>query len=216
MGKKGFFLTKKGLPLRAISAFSTKKYRKMKNLTLFVSYNPNIGDEQTLAIRIHTIGVANGLTMFLPDRFNSINELDANTKTRIASADYYLVFALSNKLSEAVKAEIQFASQHIDKSNIIVVYDDKKMQKLSLEAGISVVVCNLEEEDAEQISERLFKLVFEKRKIAIAAAQQKAIQEKQKTEIKQLEVENKNLKLFLAVMVFAVALFALMKISKSK
>lgn len=95
----------------------------MTGNTLFITYNPNQLDEQTLAIRLHTIGAANGFRIFLPDRFNSDRVLDIETKRRIEESDYFILFSFSVKLSPTVVDEINYAWQRFkDKSRIIIIY----------------------------------------------------------------------------------------------
>lgn len=81
------------------------------NKTLFITYNPKNADEQTLALRLHSIAVANGFTACLPDRYDSLTTISENTKNRILQADYVIMFALTNRLSSVVKEEIEFAYQ---------------------------------------------------------------------------------------------------------
>ncbi len=91
--------------------------------TIFITYNPNSNFEQTLAIRLHTIGASSGFMMYLPDRYNSNKILDEETKFRIKKADYVVMFSIS-PLSNIVKQEIEYAYSVLkDKSKIIVIYD---------------------------------------------------------------------------------------------
>ena len=63
--------------------------------SVFISYNPNSDIEQTLAVRLHTIGAVHGFTMLLPERFG-FSKLPTNeTKSRILSADYFILFSSS-------------------------------------------------------------------------------------------------------------------------
>ncbi len=102
----------------------------MKPTTIFITYNPNIATEHTLAVRLHTIGAVNGFLMYLPDRYNSNTILDTETKQRINKADYLVFFSLGT-LSQIVKQEIAYAFQHFqDKSKIIVIYDAKQGKNL--------------------------------------------------------------------------------------
>ena len=59
----------------------------MRNPVIFISYNPRNHDEETLAIRLHTIGAVNGFNMLLPDRYHSTTVIDDETKRR--SLDYW-------------------------------------------------------------------------------------------------------------------------------
>jgi hypothetical protein len=98
--------------------------------TIFITYNPNVAPEQTLAIRLHTIGAVNGFRMYLPDRYNSDSILDAETQRRINLSGYMVFFSLG-MLSPIVKAEINYAFQHLqDKTKIIVIYDSRKGKNL--------------------------------------------------------------------------------------
>ncbi len=109
----------------------------MKSNTLFITYNPNQLDEQTLAIRLHTIGAANGFRMFLPDRYSSDRVLDTETKRRIDESDYFILFSLTRKLSPTVMDEINYAWQRFkDKGKIIVIYRTDVPKSLNPQASI--------------------------------------------------------------------------------
>ncbi|MBK9014661.1 MAG: toll/interleukin-1 receptor domain-containing protein [Saprospiraceae bacterium] len=95
----------------------------MNSNTLFISYNPYQPEEQTLAIRLHTIGAANGFRVFLPDRFNSDSILDRSTQARIDQSNYFILFSLTPTLSPIVQDEINYAWKKFkDKSKIILIY----------------------------------------------------------------------------------------------
>lgn len=97
----------------------------MKDSTIFISYNPNNDLEQTLAVRLHTIGAVSGFRMYLPDRYNSNFILDFETKNKINEAEYFIMFS-TQKLSKIVLQEINYAfNQWKDKSKIIVIYDKR-------------------------------------------------------------------------------------------
>lgn len=90
---------------------------------VFISYNPNSEVEQTLAIRLHTIGSVSGYNMMLPDRAFGSNVVSTETRNRITLSDYFIVFSTA-KLSEVVRQEIEIAfNKHRDRSRILVVYD---------------------------------------------------------------------------------------------
>jgi hypothetical protein len=98
-----------------------------KQPTVFISYNSNSDLEQTLAMRLHTIGAVHGLNMHLPDRFNSDNIISPETQSRINFSDYYILFSTNKQLSKAALNEIQYAFQkYNDKSRIIIIYDAAK------------------------------------------------------------------------------------------
>lgn len=97
----------------------------MQDPTIFITYNPNNNLEQTLAVRLHTIGAVSGFRMYLPDRYNSNSVLDRETKMRIDEAEYFIMFS-TQELSKIVLDEITYAfSQLNDKSKIIVIYDER-------------------------------------------------------------------------------------------
>lgn len=91
--------------------------------SMFISYNPHSELEQTLAVRLHTIGSVSGFQMFLPDRYHGSKTIDISTQERIRQADWFVVFT-TQQLSSIVLEEIRFAYQlKHDKSKIIIVYD---------------------------------------------------------------------------------------------
>jgi hypothetical protein len=109
--------------LKRIRIFLKERENKMKDKTIFITYNPNSEAEQTLAVRLHTIGAVNGFRMYLPDRFNSNTFLDIETKRRIEESGFFVVFSMSY-LSDIVKQEIEYAYQVLqDKSKILVIYN---------------------------------------------------------------------------------------------
>lgn len=103
----------------------------MKPTTIFITYNPNVESEETLAARLHTIGAVSGFTMYLPDRFNSESEISEETKARISRSNYFVMFS-TKPLSDIVKQEIEFAFNYFhDKSKILVIYDKEKGKNIS-------------------------------------------------------------------------------------
>ncbi len=91
--------------------------------TVFISYNPNSDIEQTLAVRLHTIGAVHGFNMLLPDRVGFTKSVSNETKSRILSSDYFILFS-TTALSATVLGEIRIAASKLhDKSKILVIYD---------------------------------------------------------------------------------------------
>jgi hypothetical protein len=108
----------------------------MKSNTLFITYNPQQPEEQTLAVRLHTIGAVNGFRMFLPDRFNSTRVLDVETKRRIDDSDYFILFSFTDRLSPTVIDEINYAWLRFkEKRKIIVIYHSHAERSLNPEAS---------------------------------------------------------------------------------
>ena len=98
--------------------------------SVFISYNPNSDIEQTLAVRLHTIGAVHGFNMLLPDRIGFNRTVSIETKNRILSADYFILFS-TTVLSNIVLEEIQIAASKLhDKSKILVIYDISVGQNL--------------------------------------------------------------------------------------
>ena len=101
----------------------------MSPTTVFVTYNPNNDFEQTLAVRLHTIGAVHGFNMLLPDRYNGNTKLNSETLHRIKSSDYFIFFSTS-PLTGIVQQEISSAFTHLkDKSKILIIYDKVKNLK---------------------------------------------------------------------------------------
>jgi hypothetical protein len=98
---------------------------------VFISYNPDSEAEQTLALRLHTIGAVHGFNMILPDRSLSSRVVSPETKGRIQLSDYFIVFS-TESLSAVVMDEIGIAfSKHHDKSKILVIYDKSRSKKVA-------------------------------------------------------------------------------------
>jgi hypothetical protein len=92
--------------------------------SIFISYNPNSDIEQTLAVRLHTIGAVHGFSMLLPDRTGYGKGISTETKNRILQTDYFILFS-TTQISSIVYEEISFAYSHLqDKSKILVIYDE--------------------------------------------------------------------------------------------
>jgi fructose-specific phosphotransferase system component IIB len=98
----------------------------MKPVTVFVTYNPANEFEQTLAVRLHTIGAVHGFNMLMPDRHGSNGTINHETAYRIKSADYFILFSTS-VLTPAVQQEVAAAFTHLkDKSKIVIIYNRVK------------------------------------------------------------------------------------------
>jgi hypothetical protein len=90
--------------------------------SIFITYNPDSELERTLAVRLHTIGAVNGFQMYLPDRYDSVGSVSQETRHRIASAYWFILFS-THTLSSVVREEIRFAIEYShDPTRIIVVY----------------------------------------------------------------------------------------------
>ncbi len=125
----------------------------MNRPTIFISYNPNSEFEQTLAVRLHTMGAVNNFRMFLPDRYNSDFGIDEETKFRIQQADWFLVFS-TGELSQTVKEEIEYAWQIFkNKSKIIVIYNflEGKTLQGDITHHFTEIYFNPHTEDFDQI-----------------------------------------------------------------
>lgn len=93
--------------------------------TVFISYNPASDLEQTLAVRLHTIGSVSGFEMLLPDRSHHSKTISLETKNRINISSYFIVFSTS-LLSPIVHDEIAWAFAKLrDRSRIIIIYDKR-------------------------------------------------------------------------------------------
>lgn len=101
----------------------------MKQPTVFVTYNPGNDFEQTLAVRLHTIGAVHGFNMLMPDRFSNHAVLNSETVFRIKSSDYFIVFSTS-PLTPIVLNEVRTAFTHLkDKSKVLIIYNKVKNLK---------------------------------------------------------------------------------------
>jgi hypothetical protein len=91
--------------------------------TVFISYNPASTVEQTLAIRLHTIGAVHGFNMLLPDRTFTAQSVSNETRNRILLSDFFILFSTA-PMSNVVQEEISIAYSKLhDRSKILVVYD---------------------------------------------------------------------------------------------
>jgi hypothetical protein len=121
----------------------------MKQTSVFVTYNPGNEFEQTLAVRLHTIGAVHGFTMLMPDRFNSTAKLNAETIHRIKSADYFIFFSTS-PLTPIVQQEINTAFTHLkDKSKILIIYN--KVKNLKHNQNCTEVFIDAKKESSQEI-----------------------------------------------------------------
>jgi len=81
--------------------------------------------EQTLAVRLFTIGAVHSFTMLLPDPSPYPRGVSTETRCRIFQADYFILFS-TGILSKEVIQEIELAFSKLnDKSKILVVYDKR-------------------------------------------------------------------------------------------
>ena len=127
----------------------------MKETTVFVTYNPRNEFEQTLAIRLHTIGAVHGFNMLMPDRFNGNGKLNSETIYRINSSDYFILFS-TGKSTRIVLEEIKVAFAHLkNKSKILIIYD--RVKNLKQDANCTEVFINSLKETPQQILDKVIK-----------------------------------------------------------
>ncbi len=123
--------------------------------TIFLSYNSGFDLEETLAVRLHTIGAVHGFRMFLPDRYDNHESVSAETRNRILMSDYFILFSTS-VLGTQVQQEIAIASQHLkDKSKILVVYDRHKGKNIKGADNCTEIYIDSRAESTQQILERI-------------------------------------------------------------
>lgn len=123
--------------------------------TIFLSYNSGSDLEETLAVRLHTIGAVHGFKMLLPDRYDSNELVSAETRNRIVLANYFILFSTS-ELGKQVQQEISIAFQQLnDKSKIIVVYDRHKGKNIKGADNCTEIYIDSRTETTQQILERI-------------------------------------------------------------
>ena len=127
----------------------------MKETTVFVTYNPRKEFEQTLAIRLHTIGAVHGFNMLMPDRFNANGKMNSETVYRINSSDYFILFS-TGKPTRIVLEEIKVAFAHLkDKSKILIIYD--RVKNLKHDENCTEVFIDSLKETPQQILDKVIK-----------------------------------------------------------
>ena len=121
----------------------------MRETTVFVSYNPGNDFEQTLAVRLHTLGAVHGFNMVMPDRFNGNGKLNSETIFRIRSSDYFILFSTS-ALTSIVQQEVNTAFAHLkDKSKILIIYN--KVKNLRHSENCTEVIIDAGKDSPQQI-----------------------------------------------------------------
>ena len=123
--------------------------------TIFLSYNSGSDLEETLAVRLHTIGAVHGFRMLLPDRYDNYELVSPETRNRIVMSDYFILFS-TKVLGLQVQEEIAIAFQHLnDKSKIIVVYDRHKGKNIKGADNCTEIYIDSRAESTQQILERI-------------------------------------------------------------
>ncbi|MEO9484707.1 MAG: hypothetical protein ABJG47_14710 [Ekhidna sp.] len=132
--------------------------------SIFISYNPNSHEEETLAVRLQTIGAVSGFEMFLPDRYGK-NYVDDETVRRIKSADYFIIFA-TNKLSRIVLEEISIAYEHFqDPSKILVICNMYHSNSIGIDhSEMTLVEFNPQAEGVEAATKAALDIISKKEK----------------------------------------------------
>jgi len=191
----------------------------MKEKTIFISYNPTSAAEQTLALRLHTIGAVNGFKMFLPDRFNSETYIDESTKNRINEAGFFVVFSTS-PLSTIVKQEIEHAYSVLkDASKIIVIYSTQvgKNLKGNIVNHFTSVEFDPLTEGSDIVIKKIFDAIFQKQQQDLIQKIQEETNAKAKKELKKQQEETTRLQnALLAVLGIGVGLMILNEILNNK
>lgn len=188
----------------------------MKPITIFITYNPKVSNEQTLAVRLHTVGAVSGFRVYLPDRYNSESILDTETKTRIDNADFMILFSFTNQLSSVVKQEIEYAYQRFngDASKIIVIYNTQKTLSGTMTEHFTEIYNDINKESQDQIIRNIFEKVFQKQQIEIQNKIHEAQIQKQKAEVKRLKSEKQTQNALLAFIAVGLGLAILANIAK--
>jgi hypothetical protein len=190
----------------------------MKPTTIFITYNPQVPAEQTLAVRLHSIGAVSGFRMYMPDRYNSDSFLDTETQRRIENADYMVFFSLGT-LSPIVKQEIEFAFQHFkDKSKIIVIYDERKGKNITGDITEHFTAFHLNPMDyaPDNVLQNIINQIFQKQQIATQQiAEQQTAQNKRSALVRQKQA-NESQNAFIALLGIGLGLLVLGALAKDK
>lgn len=145
----------------------------MNPATIFVTYNSGNDFEQTLAVRLQTLGAIHGFNMLMPDRYGQNVKLSQETRFRINSSDYFIFFSTS-ELTPEVQAEIQAAYEHLhDKSRIVIVYDRVKNIQHSL--NCTEVYINSSEDSIQGILKKTISRIRENQQQTNKITQQNTI-----------------------------------------
>ncbi len=132
--------------------------------TIFITYNPGVPQEETLAVRLQTIASINGFESFLPDRYGkTIND---DTIHRINSSDYFVIFA-TGRISKLVESEMNFAFEHLnDPQKIFVIYDQSSVRNLPINTQEATLIpFDVRNESVDQVINKIVqKLSSDKRK----------------------------------------------------
>lgn len=121
---------------------------------IFISYNPKVQAEQSLALRMQTLGALYGLSVSLPDRVGTIG-LKETTKQRIHRASLFIVFATRNLTRDVVR-EINYANELA--KTIIVVYDKDVKNNLNIE-GVHEIEYSQKTDSPEKIITEINKII---------------------------------------------------------
>lgn len=192
-------------------------FKKMKTTTIFITYNPQVSAEQTLAVRLHSIGAVSGFRMFMPDRYNSESFLDTETQRRIENADYMVFFSLGT-LSSIVKQEIEFAFQHFkDKSKIIVIYDERKGKNITGDVTEYFTAFHLNPQAyaPDSVLQNIINQIFQKQQVAQQIEKQQTAQQKRSALVRQKQA-NENQNAFIALLGIGLGLLVLGALAKDK
>lgn len=125
---------------------------------IFISYNPVEQAEQSLAIRLQTLGSLYGLHVSLPDRVGT-KALKITTKERIQSAGLFIVFS-TRSLTKQVKDEIDYALTL--KKQIVVVYDKDVRTNINL-SGVTEIEYDKRNDSPEKVLGEVLKVVNTKK-----------------------------------------------------
>lgn len=137
-------------------------FAEMKPTTVFVTYNPGNDFEQTLAVRLHTIGAVHGFNMLMPDRFNSNGKLSNETAYRIKSSDYFIVFSTS-ALTAIVQQEVSTALAHLkDRSKVLIIYN--KVKNLKHNEKCTEVFIDASKNSPQQILDKVIQEIKQNQK----------------------------------------------------
>ena len=121
---------------------------------IFISYNHKVETEQSLALRLQTLGSLYGLSISLPDRIGSVGLKDT-TMQRIEKSSLFIVFSTRN-LTKFVVNEINYAITL--KKKIIIVYD-KDVEKKSNLQGVHEIEYNHRTDNPEKIISEILSII---------------------------------------------------------